>query len=894
MENIQFSFDDFSELFPYHICFDGAGKITSHGLYLKHLAGIDTGLQIFEFFSCKRAHNDNPVFSVPDILPNETVILTLAGNPDIHLKGKFATLLNGPAKSVFIGSPNYSFHGENDTDLVGSLYEDNVTYKSFANFDLGLLSLEDTVNELKDYENVLRSPDGSSNIRKYAITVSDKEGQVVWCNKNFENLSGRSYKEIIGRRPREAIYGRRSVFIDKDYVDDKIKLGKQFYFENIGYSVLGREFWFGVVVKPIFNKQRQIVGRVHFMKDISKRKSMELANNESEKLMSLALEASRAGVWSYEMITREFVTAGQFHKIIGIQQKGNFFLCTFLRMMHRDDLRNLLCNILPKLTIASPGFDFESRILVNGAYRFFISRGLCVQWDSKGAPLKIVGTLRDRTSELAHTFEIRQQEKFYHNILDKLPLDIALFDHDHRYLYVNRNAIKNDEVRAWIIGKDDYEYARYKGLDSAFADERSALFRAIADTKKSHSILETKKVGNERKHHLRVLTPLLKEDGDIEFIVAYAIDITSQIENENKLKQQEERARNFLNITKDAVFLSDADGTIISYNPSFLKKIVFQDKPGGLDLFSLFSAKAGKQLKVSINELFTTGQQQKGVLNLGKRYLEYTLILQLGDERDKFVGRMSDITAELTKEKNLKTLLKIESDLNKRKTQFIHITSHELRTPLTVISTNSELLELMQTYPELSKKTNITTITRRIIKEVKVMAGILNQLMMVSKIERGGLELAPVNVDVSNYIYHEIAPSFLPFSDGRELVIHVSENVSEWELDPKIFTYVLVNIIGNAFKYSPGKASPQLCVSVTSTGLEFKITDFGIGIPAKEISSIFSNFYRASNTGVIQGTGIGLMVAEYGIKKHRGDVKIESEINVGSTFTITLPQNNLS
>ena len=765
MENIQFSFDDFSELFPYHICFDGAGKITSHGLYLKHLAGIDTGLQIFDFFSCKRAHNDNPVLSLPDILPNETVILTLAGNPDIHLKGKFATLLNGPAKSVFIGSPNYSFYGENDTDLVSSLYADNVTYQSVANFDLGLLSLEDTVNELKDYENVLRFPDGSSNIRKYAITVSDKEGQVVWCNKNFENLSGRSYNEIIGRRPREAIYGKRSVFIDKDYVDDKVKSGKPFYFENIGYSVLCREFWFGVVVKPIFNKQRHIVGRVHFMKDISKHKSMELASNESEKLMSLALEASRAGVWSYEMITREFVTAGQFHKI-----------------MHRDDLRNLLCNILPKLKIASPGFDFESRILVNGAYRFFISRGLCVQWSSNGAPVKIVGTLRDRTSELAHIFEIRKQEKFYHNILDKLPLDVALFDNDRRYLYVNRNAIKNDEVRAWIIGKDDYEYARYKGLDSAFADERSALFRAIADTKKSHSILETKKVGNERKHHLRVLTPLLKEDGDIELIVAYAIDIT--------------------------------DGKIISYNPSFLKMTRFQDKSGEMDLFSLVSAKQRVFIEKSIDILFATGEAQMGVLKIGKKYLDFTFIIQSGDERDKFVGRMSDITAEVTKEKNLKRLLKVESDLNKRKTQFIHITSHELRTPLTVISTNSELLELMQTYPELSKKTNITTITRRIIKEVKVMTSILNQLMMVSKIERGGLELVPVNVDVSKHIYHEIAPSFLPFSDGRELVIHVSENVSEWEFDPKIFTYVLSNIRPARLAHSSVYLSPALALSL--------------------------------------------------------------------------------
>ncbi len=890
MNSLQFSTDQFSDLFPYHMCFDEHGKITSHGRYLKNLAGITAGSDFFELFLCKTDYSEEPVTSAASLPINESVSLRLNSSPAIVLKGKFAPLQNAAPCFVFIGSPTYNFEGERAAELVGNNYEENAIYKTLQEFDLGVSGIESTVKELKDYENVLNFPDGSSRIRDFAITVSDDSGRVVWCNKNFERMSGRSYAEIIGRRPREAIYGKRSVFIDKNYVDDKVRSGESFYFENIGYSAQGREFWFGVVVKAVFNAKQDVVGRIHFLRDISNRKDKELAIEENQKLMSLALDAAKVGVWSYDTISREFVTAGNFRPIIGFKDTGDLQLTTFLRMMHPEDLKELYCNVLPKVTKEKPSFDIVHRIMVTGEYHYFNVRGLCVQWTGSGRPVKIVGTLRDRTGDIKHLFEISEQKRFYNNILDKIPVDIALYDLECRYSYVNRNAVKSDEIRDWMIGKDDSDYARLKGLDISFGLNRTQVIRDVIETGVSNRIVETKVVDGVRKHYMRVISPVLKEN-ELEMVIAYGLDISEQAENENKIKVEEERARNFLRIVKDGVFLSDFSGRIINCSPSFWEIVGLKNMTSDLSLFSLLTTSHAQMLSQKVATLFATGAPQSGVFKLGRKFVDFTFALRPGDEQDRFVGRISDITIEVNKEKHLIKLLKIESELNKRKTQFIHITSHELRTPLTVISTNSELLELIEANPALAARTSLSNITRRIIKEVRVMTDILNQLMMVSKIERGGLELVPLNVDVQSYIKNEIAPLFSPFSDGRELVTEIDDNATLGEFDPKIFKHVLVNIIGNAFKYSPGKAAPQLHISATQHSLEFIVRDFGIGIPPKEISSIFSNFYRASNIGVISGTGIGLMVAEYGIKKHGGEISIKSELNEGSVFTITLPQN---
>ncbi len=141
----------------------------------------------------------------------------------------------------------------------------------------------------------------------------------------------------------------------------------------------------------------------------------------------------------------------------------------------------------------------------------------------------------DVTEHQQITNRLDKQKAFYENILNKLPTDIAVFDANHRYLFVNPGAIGNPEYRKAIIGKDDYEYAAYRGRDATVADKRRSQF------------LEVKKTGQEIRWedglrapdgklitHLRRMFPVHNKQGELKFVIGFGMDITDRIALEEK------------------------------------------------------------------------------------------------------------------------------------------------------------------------------------------------------------------------------------------------------------------------------------------------------------------------------------------------------------------------
>jgi len=152
--------------------------------------------------------------------------------------------------------------------------------------------------------------------------------------------------------------------------------------------------------------------------------------------------------------------------------------------------------------------------------------------------------------------KLDQQREFYENILNNIPIDLAVFDPEHVYLYVNATAIKNEDLRKYIIGKDDFEYARYRGRPSDVAELRRAKF------------LEAKKTGKEMRWedkaitpdgsvvtHLRRMFPVFDDSGTLLMMIGLGMDITDRKELEDKqtmllakLSQQNVQLSDFCNI----------------------------------------------------------------------------------------------------------------------------------------------------------------------------------------------------------------------------------------------------------------------------------------------------------------------------------------------------------
>ncbi|MBG6236572.1 PAS domain S-box-containing protein [Pedobacter sp. CAN_A7] len=146
-----------------------------------------------------------------------------------------------------------------------------------------------------------------------------------------------------------------------------------------------------------------------------------------------------------------------------------------------------------------------------------------------------IGFARDITESRQIARELAIQKNFYENILNKIPTDIAVFDADHRYLFVNPFAIGNPEFREFIIGKDDFEYAAYRNRDNALAIQRRAKFLKAKITGKSIAWEDQgRNADGELITHLRNFYPIHDEYGRLSLVIGYGIDITDRKDMEEK------------------------------------------------------------------------------------------------------------------------------------------------------------------------------------------------------------------------------------------------------------------------------------------------------------------------------------------------------------------------
>jgi signal transduction histidine kinase len=127
----------------------------------------------------------------------------------------------------------------------------------------------------------------------------------------------------------------------------------------------------------------------------------------------------------------------------------------------------------------------------------------------------------------------------------------------------------------------------------------------------------------------------------------------------------------------------------------------------------------------------------------------------------------------------------------------------------------------------------------------------------------------------------------------REIAFQAVGDSIVAEVDPRLFRQVLTNLLSNALKFSPEDSRVELDLESTADRIVIQIRDYGIGVPEKDVSELFNTFYRASNVGDHEGTGLGLAVVDRTIKAHHGTVAVESVQGTGSCFTITIPRKQL-
>lgn len=228
--------------------------------------------------------------------------------------------------------------------------------------------------------------------------------------------------------------------------------------------------------------------------------------------------------------------------------------------------------------------------------------------------------------------------------------------------------------------------------------------------------------------------------------------------------------------------------------------------------------------------------------------------------------------------------LELSKQIESKKDEFIGIASHELKTPLTSIKAYIQLLE------RTNLKDKELQYVKKASSQIKKLSGLISDLLDVSKIQAGKLQL-----NVTSFLLSEL------INDSVESVEHMytSHFIAKPDVIPEVLIHgdkfrleqALTNFLVNAIKYSPDKNKVHVNTKVSKYEITIEVIDDGIGISKENQQRIFDRFFRAEELlPSMSGLGIGLYISNEIVKRHKGNIGVRSELNKGSTFYLSLPR----
>jgi signal transduction histidine kinase len=289
------------------------------------------------------------------------------------------------------------------------------------------------------------------------------------------------------------------------------------------------------------------------------------------------------------------------------------------------------------------------------------------------------------------------------------------------------------------------------------------------------------------------------------------------------------------------------------------------ERISGGDMNSRLDLKTGDEIEVLAEEFNRmTENLREAYSGLEKKVGERTHELGLANERLKELDRM--------------------------KSDFVSHVSHELRTPLTAIKGSVDLV-LREVLGPLNERQ--THHLRRLRSNTQHLTGLINDLLDLSKIESGKIELNSARVSLGGLL-HEVVEALRPIAAEKpiELALTTPEPSTLVWADRDKITQVLTNLIGNAIKFTPPRGRVMIsAVSNDADWVRVSVSDTGPGIPTDEHERVFDKFYQVAQIGGSKpkGTGLGLAISKTLVELHGGKIWVESEPGRGSTFYFTLP-----
>jgi len=393
----------------------------------------------------------------------------------------------------------------------------------------------------------------------------------------------------------------------------------------------------------------------------------------------------------------------------------------------------------------------------------------------------------------------------------------------------------------------------------------------------------------EGKPHFKLDACLIRKDGSLAWVhittvlfrqngQSYGFTVLDDFTTEKNLEETKQRLSMALENSRMAVWELDlSDGTII-HSAGFKQLFNIQEASNAWDqeqLLDQFLEEDQIKLKQALSSI--TGDS---VLDFQGRIrttdgvvrwvcLQAKPLDRQHGESYKLLGTISDITKEKLAERD--------------KDDFISIASHELRTPITAMKASLQVLDAMK-QAQTPKAASLITQAN---KSMRKITALIDDLLNVNNMKEGQLHLNKTRFRLGSVIddccLHVT-------TEGVFNIVTRGDLNTEVEADSERVQQVIINLVNNAIKYAYATREIEIKVEQFPEAVKISVTDSGPGIAKEKIPYLFDRFYRAdSSSGQYSGLGLGLYIAAQIIKRHDGEIGVESELGAGTTFWFTLP-----
>lgn len=429
------------------------------------------------------------------------------------------------------------------------------------------------------------------------------------------------------------------------------------------------------------------------------------------------------------------------------------------------------------------------------------------------------------------------------------------------------------------------------------ADRERVLSLQTSSQKRSEEYKVIRPNGGTARLSQRAL-PMHSSSGELLRIIHLANNITWQLDTTKQLRVEIDR-RNDSEAKYRAVvenvsegILITAAGRILYANPKALELTSLDEETAKSRPFIEFIHPDDREKVLSNHMKRLRGEAVENYYQFrvqhgqsATRWLEISAVVFEWQGSPATLNFLTDVTRKRQAEEDMRKALAHERELSELKSRFVAVASHEFRTPLAAILSSVELLDAYGPSFPASERSELlgqikTAVTR--------MNGMVEQVLLTSRLELGKFQFEAAPLAVPEWLVQVMGE----LERGNPQATRVSLTCDGLDAprtaDQQLLRHIVVNLLGNALKYSNPDTSVQFAVHGVGDQIHLRITDQGIGIPEADLPRLYGSFHRGVNVGNISGTGIGLHIVKECVDLHQGQIEVTSRPGQGTTFTVRL------